>query len=235
MPPRARPIVRADTDTTTDGSCRIRASMRASARTNARSSPDGSAGMPPARRNAAGVTARLAPAASVWRGRGSAGSGSSLSAIRSSSSINRHSSASSTWRWTGMSTASDGWSTDSPAHNIGTRGDRLEIALNPVRRRHGVGVRRQENAIRPHPLFREAHCQADAPDRHWRAELGSHGMPHPTGRAAPAPSRTQSRALHHCNCWQVPPRREAGMSGEPTREDKPQCVRPHPSREAQQR
>ena len=55
-----------------------------------------------------------------------------------------------------MSTASDGWSTDSPAHNIGTRGDRLEIALNPVRRRHGVGVRRQENAIRPHPLFRES-------------------------------------------------------------------------------
>jgi hypothetical protein len=48
---------------------------------------------------------------------------------------------------------------DSPAYNLGTRGNRLAIALDPVRRRHGVGVRRQENAIRPHPLFRESHGQ----------------------------------------------------------------------------
>ena len=34
--------------------------------------------------------------------------------MRSSSSINRHSSASSAWRWAGMSAASDGWSTTRP-------------------------------------------------------------------------------------------------------------------------
>lgn len=48
---------------------------------------------------------------------------------------------------------------DASAHNLGTRGNCLAIALDPIRRRHGVGVRCQENAIRPHPLFRQSHGQ----------------------------------------------------------------------------
>jgi hypothetical protein len=39
---------------------------------------------------------------------------------------------------------------DAPAHNIGTGGDRFAIAFDPVWRRHGIGVCRQENTIRPH-------------------------------------------------------------------------------------
>jgi hypothetical protein len=44
------------------------------------------------------------------------------------------------------------------AHSISTGGDRFAIALDPVWRHHGIGVRRQENTIRPNPLFRESHC-----------------------------------------------------------------------------
>ena len=86
----------------------MRASIHRSALTKARSSPTATGGMPPARSNAATVTARLAPGASVCRGHGSAGSGSSRSAIRSRSSASLHSSASSACRWGGMQAASAG-------------------------------------------------------------------------------------------------------------------------------
>ncbi len=101
----------------------------------------------------------------------------------------------------------------------------------PPRRRRPSSRERHPAA----PVVPREPWPTDAPDLHWRAAVGSHGIPHPIGRAAPASSRKQSQAFHHCNCWQAPSRREGGMSGEPMRADKLQCVRPRLSQESRQR
>ena len=159
MPPGARPWIRPDTVTVIVGSCRIRASMRASAWTNARSSPDAIAGMPPARSNAATVTARLAPAASVWRGQGSAGSGSSLAASWSCNFVSSHSSASSAWRCAGISAASVGSTATRPHTRSAPAASDRRFRSIQSGRDDGIGIRCQKYAVVTRKFGGVFHCQ----------------------------------------------------------------------------
>ena len=122
--------------------------MRASAWTNARSSPDATAGMPPTRSNAATVTARLAPAASVCRGHGSAGIRiKPVAAIRSSNLGQL-----AFQRIVGVEMCRNecrlgGIERHPSAHQIGARRQGQEVALDPILRDDGIGVRCQKYAV----------------------------------------------------------------------------------------
>ena len=99
--------------------------------------------------NAETVTARLAPAASVWRGQGSAGSGSS----RGSNLVLQFCQLAFK-SIVGMEMRRDecclGWIDRHPsAHQIGAGRQGQEVALDPIRRDDGIGIRCQKYAVGP--------------------------------------------------------------------------------------
>jgi len=108
MPPTARPRIRPETTTRASVECRMRASTRRRASQKARSSPNATAGIPPARLYASAVTAMLAPECSLWRGQGSNASGSSRALISSNKAAYAHSRASSSCSFDGIRAASTG-------------------------------------------------------------------------------------------------------------------------------
>ena len=222
MPPGARPWIRPDTVTVIVGSCRIRASMRASAWTNARSSPDAIAGIPPARSNAATVTARLAPAASAWRGQGSTGSGSTPCSKLVQQFCQSHSSASSAWRCDGISAASVGSTATRPHTRSAPAASDLEIPLDPIRRgrryRHPLSEAcRRDPQVRRHiPLPAAVHCQRSLQSPRMCGRGHADGY----GRQIGQRIGQAQRSCRH-SCWPAGTPHRLASSAVRARKDKP--------------
>ena len=159
MPPGARPWMRPDTVTVIVGSCRIRASMRASAWTNARSSPDAD------RRNAAGaIECRNSDGEAGPRRLGMAWPGIRGIRIEPGSNLVLQFCQLALKRIVGVEMRWDkcclGWIDRHPsAHQIGAGRQGQEVALDPIRRDDGIGVRCQKYAVVTRKFGSGCHCQ----------------------------------------------------------------------------
>ena len=235
MPPGARPWIRPDTVTVIVGSWRIRASMRASAWTNARSSPDAN------RRNAAGAlecrngdgeagTGRLGMARPGIRGvRIKPGSKLVLQfcqlAFKCIVGVEM--------RWDECCL---GWIDRHPsAHQIGAGRQGQEVTLDPIRRDDGIGIRCQKDAVVTREFGGVCHCQPRAHCRRWRPlpRRCGLGCAADTEGAPTAPG--QPRRCGRYSCWPARgPHRLAWSAGRAPK-DKPRYDQLRPWRGSRQR